>query len=80
MCVDYSPTINIFNDLDEYPLLRTDDMMNELAKYSSFLTFGLRIAGHQIKIAESEQMTNFMTLPVFHWRLKMESQRFNALR
>ena len=41
-------------------------MVNELAKYSSYLTFDLRIACHQIKSAASEQIANFMTLPVFH--------------
>ena len=53
MCVDYSQTINIFTDLDAYPLPRIDDMVNELAKYSVFSTFDLRSAYHQIKIAES---------------------------
>ena len=38
-CVDYSQTINIFTDLDAYPLPRIDDMINELAKYSGFSTF-----------------------------------------
>jgi len=54
LCVDYSQTINIYTELDAYPLPRIDDMVNELAKYSVFSTFDLRSACHQIKIADSE--------------------------
>ena len=32
MGVDYSQTINIFTELDAYPLPRIDDMVNGLAK------------------------------------------------
>ena len=55
LCVDYSQTINIYTELDAYPLPRIDDMINELAKYSVFSTFDLRSAYHQIKIVESER-------------------------
>ena len=54
MCVDYSQTINIYTELDEYPLPRIDDMVNELAKYTVFSTFDLRSAYRQIKIVESD--------------------------
>jgi len=54
VCVDYSQTINIYTELNAYPLPRIDDMVNELAKYSVFSTFDLRSAYHQIKIADSE--------------------------
>ena len=54
MCVDYSQTINIYTELDAYPLPRIDDMVNELAKYTAFLTFDLRSAYHQVKIVESD--------------------------
>jgi len=54
LCVDYSQTINIYTELDAYPLPRIDDMVNELAKYSIFSTFDLRSAYHQIKLAGSE--------------------------
>ena len=54
MCVDYSQTINIYTELDSYPLPRIDDMVNELAKYTVFSTFHLRNAYHQIKIVESD--------------------------
>ena len=55
LCVDYSQTINIYTELDAYPLPRIDEMVNELAKYSVFSTFDLRSAYHQIKIIESER-------------------------
>ena len=55
LCVDYSQTINIYTELDAYPLPRIDEMENELAKYSVFSTFDLRSAYHQIKIIESER-------------------------
>ena len=54
MCIDYSQTINIYTDLDAYPLPRIDDMVNELAKYSIFSTFDLKSAYHQIAIQDSE--------------------------
>ena len=53
--VDYSQTINIYTELDAYPLPRIDEMVNELAKYSGFSTFDLCSAYHQIKIIESER-------------------------
>ena len=55
MCEDYSQTINIYTELDAYPLPRIDDMVNELAQYKIFSTFDLSSAYHQIKIIDSEQ-------------------------
>ena len=55
MCVDYSQTINIYTELDAYPLPRIDDMVNELAQYNIFSTFDLRSAYHQIKIIDFKQ-------------------------
>ena len=55
MCVDYSQTINIYTELNAYPLPRIDDMVNELAQHNIFSTFDLRSAYHQIKIIDSEQ-------------------------
>ena len=54
MCVDYSQTINIYTQLDAYPLPRIDDMTNELSKYKVFSTFDLRSAYHQIKLTPSD--------------------------
>ena len=33
MCKDYSQTINLFTDLDAYPLPSTDEIVNEVAKW-----------------------------------------------
>jgi len=32
MCIDYSQTINLFTELDAYPLPRIDDIINKLHK------------------------------------------------
>lgn len=55
LCVDYSQTINLFTQLDAYPLPRIDDMVNSLASYSVFSTFDLKSAYHQIPIKESDK-------------------------
>ena len=55
LCIDYSQTINLFTELDAYPIPRIDDMINSLAKYSYFTTFDLRSAYHQIPIRESDK-------------------------
>ena len=44
LCIDHSQTINIYTELDAYPLPRIDDMINELSKYRVFSTFDLRSA------------------------------------
>ena len=55
LCIDYSQTINIYTQLDVYPLPRIDDMINELSQYSVFSTFDLRSAYHQIELVSSER-------------------------
>ena len=54
-CIDYSQTINLFTQLDAYPIPRIDDMVNNLAKYSFFATFDLKAAYHQIPIKEADK-------------------------
>jgi len=54
LCIDYSQTINIYTELDAYPLPHIDNMINELSKYRVFSTFDLRSAYRQIKIVESD--------------------------
>ena len=49
MCVDYSQTINIYTELDAYPLPRIHDTINELSKYKVFSTLDL-----QIKLTSSD--------------------------
>ena len=54
MCIDYSQTINLFTELDAYPLPRIDVPVNNLSKYHVFSTFDLRSAYHQIPIAKKD--------------------------
>ena len=56
LCIDYSQTINIYTQLDAYPLFRIDDMINKLSQYSVFSTFDLRRAYHQIELVSSERI------------------------
>ena len=53
LCVDYSQTVNLYTQLDAYPLPRIDDMVNNLSKYTVFSTFDLKSAYHQIPIIET---------------------------
>ena len=55
LCVDYSQTINLYTQLDAYPLPRIDDIVNSLASYNVFSTFDLKSAYHQIRIKESDK-------------------------
>ena len=55
MCIDYSQTINLFTELDAYPLPKIEFIVNELAKYHVFSTFDLRNAYHQIPIAKKDR-------------------------
>ena len=50
LCIDYSQIINVYTQLDAYPLPRIYDTINELSQYSVFLTFELRSAYHQIEL------------------------------
>ena len=55
MCIDYSQTINLFTDLDAYPLPRIEELVNNLAKHKVFSTFDLRSAYHQIPIKDADR-------------------------
>ncbi|QQP40012.1 Uncharacterized protein FKW44_013906, partial [Caligus rogercresseyi] len=55
MCIDYSRTVNIYTELDAYPLPRIDDMVNKLAKFKVYSTFDLKSAYYQIPIKESDK-------------------------
>ena len=55
MCVDYSQTVNLFTELDAYPLPRIETLINDLAKYHVFSTFDLHSAYHQIQITEKDR-------------------------
>ena len=53
--VDCSQTINIYTELNAYPLSWIEDLINQLSKYKVLLTFDLKSAYHQIILIESEQ-------------------------
>lgn len=53
LSVDYSQTVNLYTQLDAYPMPRID-MINSLARYKVFSTFNLKSAYHQIPIIESK--------------------------
>jgi hypothetical protein len=55
LCIDYSQTINLYTELDAYPLPRIDEMINNLAQYSVYSTFDLKSAYHQVAIKESDK-------------------------
>ena len=55
MCIDYSQTINLFTELDAYPLPPIEDMVNELSQYRVFSTYDLNSAYHQIPLKELER-------------------------
>ena len=50
MCIDYSRTINLFTELDAYPLPSIESIVNEVAKWKRISTLDLNSAYHQIKI------------------------------
>ena len=55
LCIHYSQTINIYTQLDAYPLPQIEDMINKLSQYSVFSTFDLCSAYHQIELVSSER-------------------------
>ncbi|XP_076062398.1 uncharacterized protein LOC143037735 [Oratosquilla oratoria] len=55
MHVDYSQTVNLYTELDAYPLPRIYTMVNELSTYHVFSTFDLKSAYHQIPLKESDK-------------------------
>ena len=54
MVVDYSETINLYTELDAYPMPNANKMIQDIAQYKFFSTFDLKSAYHQIPIQESD--------------------------
>ena len=50
MVIDYSQTINLYTELDAYPMPSADKMIQDIAQYKFFSTFDLKSAYHQIPI------------------------------
>ena len=55
MVVDYSNTINIFTELDAYPMPNINEHVETVSKYKVFSTFDLKSAFHQIPIREEDK-------------------------
>ena len=55
MCIDYSPTINLFTELDACSLPRIDSIVNKVAKWKFISTFNLKSAYQQIKIRPEDR-------------------------
>ena len=54
MVVDYSETINLFTELDAYPMPNIMKMVEDLSQYKYFSTYDLKSAYHQIPISEGD--------------------------
>ena len=55
MVIDYSKTINLFSQLDAYPLPKIDEQINEIATNNVFSTIDLKEAYHQIPLSDSDK-------------------------
>ena len=71
MCIDYSQTINLFTDLEAYPLPSIDAIVNEVAKWKCISTLDLKSAYHQIKIRpEDRPFTAFqLGSELYQWKV-----------
>ena len=54
LCIDYSQTINLFTELDAYPIPRIEDLVHKLAGYKLYATYDLKSAYHQIPIRKED--------------------------
>ena len=54
MVIDYSDTINLYTDLDAYPMPNVLKMVQEISQYKYFATFDLKSAYHQIPIRDED--------------------------
>ena len=54
MVIDYSETINLYTELDAYPMPDLSKMVQDLSKYKYFATFDLKSAYHQVPIREED--------------------------
>ena len=55
LVIDYSETINIFTELDAYPMPNANEMVDKISKYNYFSTLDLKSAYHQIPIKEEDR-------------------------
>ena len=71
MCIDYNYTINLFTELDAYPLPSIESIVNEVAKWKRITTLDLKLAYHQIKIHSKDRpYTAFQSgLQPYKWKV-----------
>ena len=71
MCIDYSQTINLFTDLEAYPLPSIDAIVNEVAKWKCISTLDLKSAYDQIKIRPDDRpFTAFQSgSELYQWKV-----------
>ena len=55
MCVDNSNAVNLFTELDAYPLPRIENLVNKLVGYRVFSTFDLKIFYKQLPLCEDDK-------------------------
>ena len=55
LAIDYSQTINRFTLLDDFPLPRMTDLVNNIAQYKDFSTIALRSAYHQVPLKDEDK-------------------------
>ena len=58
LCADYSNTVNVYTELNAYPVPRIDAIINKLSEYKVFSAFDLKSAYHQIKKKESDKVVS----------------------
>ena len=75
MCIDYSQTINLFTNLDAYPLPSISSLVNQVAKWKYISTLDLKSAYHQIQIRPKDRpYTAFQSgSQLYQWKV-MPSQ------
>ena len=71
MCIDYSQTINLFTELDTYPLPSIGFFVNEVAKWKFICTLDLKSGYHQIKIRLEDRLyTAFQSgKELYQWKV-----------
>ena len=55
LCIDYASTVNIYTNMDAYPLPKIESMVNTLASYTYYSAFDLKSAYYQVPISEEDK-------------------------
>ena len=54
-CIDYSQTINLFTDLNSYPLLKVESTINKVVKWKCINILDLKSSYHQIQLIPKDR-------------------------